>query len=375
MRRGKPSPVTTALAAVALAMCLGCGRHALTVPDDASATVDDGSDSDHESDVCDAGLSDNVDAGGAACPRTPTKLVGPFWLAMEPDGGATGFGPGSNVAVGAGALYLTVVSLDGPGSVWRVPLAGGSFSLVARTLGLEQGMLSTPVGIALADSSIARDGGVSGSVVLFPFNCSGEPLTLATTQGNVTGLAADAENVYVADATGTRSAPLASGASALLTARAGTLGLFAGNVVIADATASEILAVPVGGGVLTTLASGQSSATDPIACGDALCWMTTGPIMFESAVVSIIRLAAPAPPTTIVASADLYWPVHLAYGDAGFFVGVGVDILPAGHIEQVPATGGSATTVANMTAGFALNGDCLYWTDPQNGVFTMRVGD
>jgi hypothetical protein len=235
-------------------------------------------------------------------------------------------------------------------------------------------MLSTSMGVALAESSFASDGGVSGRIVLLPFNCGRDPITLATTEGNVAGLAADAENVYVADATGTRRAPIAGGAPAILTARTGTLGLFEGSVVIADAAAAEILAVPAGGGTLITLASGQSEALDPIACGDALCWMTGVDLMRASGVGSIIRLAAPAAPATIAASADLFRPAHLTYGGKGFLVAVGVDTRSTEPIEQVPAAGGSPTLVVNMTAGYALDGDCLYWTDPQNGVFTMRVG-
>jgi hypothetical protein len=210
--------------------------------------------------------------------------------------------------------------------------------------------------------------------VLLPFDGNTGPTPLAPTQGNVLGIVADAANAYVADATGTWRTPLSGGPPTALTARAGTLGLFGDDLVIADAVASEILTVPARGGALTTLASGQPQALDPVACGDALCWMTVGDVMRGQGVASIVRFAAPAAPATIASGADLFSPTRLAFDSDAFFVAIGVDTLPSGPIEQVPATGGPPTPVADATTvGFALDDHCIYWTDPANGVFAALV--
>ncbi|MEO7033658.1 MAG: hypothetical protein ABI548_07235 [Polyangiaceae bacterium] len=356
------------LTSATLPSLVGCGRYrtdaASTMDADAASTMDAASATD--------AAGDNA-SSAAKCTATPRMLIGPFWLQAADAGSSVSsvewaFG---DVTVSAGSVYIAAT---GPteGRVWQVPLDGGSYSTFIQTIGFEQALLPTESGLILAETRVASDGGLTGQVVLV--SAAGGPATvLASTQGDVIGAVADSKFVYFADSSGTKRAPLTGGPATTLTARAGSLGLFAGNVVIADAKASEILGVAIDGGTVATLATGQAEAMDPLACGSALCWLTVGPTMRGRGVASIVRLDVPASAEPIVTSADLFSPSRVVFDGRDFFVAVGVDTEPSGPIVQVAASGGTPTLVANAeTVGFAIDGDCLFWADPHQGVFSVK---
>jgi hypothetical protein len=125
-----------------------------------------------------------------------------------------------------------------------------------------------------------------------------------------------------------------------------------------------VYSVPKAGGNPTTLASAQTGAAYPLACGSDICWWTgiTGLNPAPGATSGAIARLSGGQVTTIPAPTD---PTTLSFDGTSFYQTQGGDISP-GALFRVPASGGSV--VPMVTAGYAaLQGSCVY--------FSVAAGD
>ncbi|MGO9837285.1 MAG: hypothetical protein ACLP1X_24085, partial [Polyangiaceae bacterium] len=112
----------------------------------------------------------------------------------------------------------------------------------------------------------------------------------------------------------------------------------------------------------TTLATQQSSASFPLACGTDVCWWTGAAPnpMVDDGPGEIARLDANGHLTTIPGAPSFPWA--LAFDGTNFFEAVGCDVCP-GTIVRVPVSG----TPATMNSGgfVAVDDECAYFSTIQ----------
>jgi hypothetical protein len=170
-----------------------------------------------------------------------------------------------DVALDSTTAYFTQ---PGAGTVSSVPIAGGTVKMLASI------SPSTPQNIAVDANNVYFTTGGSGQVALCPHaGCGSNPTVLAmgAAQVGAQGIAVDATNVYWVNSTppgnvskcaitgcgGNPTVIAMSGANSSPTA----VAVDATNVYWATGGSGQIMRVPIGGGGVTTLATGLSNAS------------------------------------------------------------------------------------------------------------------
>jgi hypothetical protein len=194
---------------------------------------------------------------------------------------------------------------DAPGAaeIVRIPLAGGAPAVVASGQGQVQSVVADASNVYWTSVHWKNTGAEPGTVTTLPIG-GGAPVVLASGIDFPWGLALDATNLYVGS-------------------------FFAGDVV----------KVPIAGGAPTTLVSGSAS------------------------LVSVWGIA--------VDSANVYWMAN-----------TNNDVLDAGQIMSVPIGGGTPTTLATGQfpgMGLTVDAHYVYWTNgislPDGNGGTQGPGD
>lgn len=200
-----------------------------------------------------------------------------YWVENRPSGSVVkaSLDSGSEVAIAFGRANPTAVATDGvnvfwteqAGSVFSTPVAGGTITTLASGL----------VGLA----GIASDGSNlfftqnGNAIVRLPAG-GGALTTIISGRAGLTGrLAVDGSSVYWQEGNNIQKAPKTGGAVATLVTRASITGLATDgtNVYLAEnLNPGNILSLPVGGGAVTTLATGFNSLTSVAAGASNVVW-------------------------------------------------------------------------------------------------------
>jgi sugar lactone lactonase YvrE len=213
-------------------------------------------------------------------------------------------------------------------------------------------------------------------------------VTLATVGNLVTGIAVDAERVYWTEsdaypngpygpalAGSVWSVPIDGGTPTKLASVTTpifsdpvAIALDSANVYWADWGNSTINSVPVGGGAVGTLASGQGGVAFLAIDGANAYWTTTG--AFEAGTLVSVLLAGGTPTTLASGLSD---PQGLAVDATHVYWADNTE----GTIVRMPKAGGSATTLVSGQANptyVALSGGNVYWTCDWGAVAYIPVG-
>jgi hypothetical protein len=226
-----------------------------------------------------------------------------------------------------------------------------------------------PIAIAVDDTSVYWANWAPmapGSIVKVPL-AGGEPTTLAANLDQPLSLAVDAMNVYWTtgnDSAGTvMKVPLAGGSpTTLASIQAGSPSALAvaGSNVYFTTGGGVVMSVPVGGGAPVTLASGQDNPFQVVLEGTGLYWANYDP-SGAGAIMTLaiggstpVALASGIVPQGLAAtSASVYWTSIVGHGSAVTSVPVG------GGIPTTLATGASGTAFSAI----AVDDASVYWAD------------
>jgi len=182
-----------------------------------------------------AGSIMKVPIGGGAAPTALASLGTSFPISL---------------ALSGGNVYFT------NGSLWEVTTGGGSPTMLAPAASF--GVAATTTEVLWASSQ--------GTVMSEPVSGSGAPIALASGQGGPYSIAVSGTNVYFTDSSTSEllRVPLAGGAAAptMLSTDAdeAPIATDGTNVYFTDGI-GDVLMVSVGGGTITTLATGQYPVT------------------------------------------------------------------------------------------------------------------
>ena len=227
---------------------------------------------------------------------------------------AAGSGNAWQIAIDATNVYW---SDSGSLKVSKVPLGGGSTTVLAS------GEIN-PVGIAVDGSNVYWTNYFGGTVRKAPIG-GGSPTTLVSGQSNPTGMVVDATSVYWVNSpqngvgSALMKAPLGGGSATLLSPAEcgpsnGGIVLDGTSVYWVNNSGGTVKKLPLAGGTVTTLATGQD-----------------GPY----------RIALDA--------TNVYWTNQTG-----------------GTVMKAPIAGGAATTIAsgqNTPQGVAVDATSIYWTN------------
>jgi hypothetical protein len=240
---------------------------------------------------------------------------------------ATGLVTPVHVAVGAGHVYVQT----GDGRVQRVPVTGGAPSVV--------GASNAPGVVAVGPTLVAwGDGEFPGAVWAAPIG-----------GGDATKLVA-----------GKDTSAGAVGVSAL--------AVDATSVFFADVAGLAVLRVPIGGGAVSAVAEGLSTAPAGLALAGGAAWFAQGA---AHAVVGV-PLGGGAP--VVLGTAD-YWPGVVAV-DATAVVYGGTSADGAGVVRSVALAGGAPVTVvaelARPPRAIALDAARVWFADGEGVMVANR---
>jgi len=166
---------------------------------------------------------------------------------------------------------------------------------------------------------------------------------LATAPGALVALAMDATNVYWAGGSppsgGIWSVPLDGGTPVQLAATTSLTGLALGatNLYWTDDETQTVDSVPIGGGAVTTLASGLASPAGIVTDATSAYWL-------EGEAILTMPLAGGSPTTLATVGLE---PSTLAVGAGAVFYAQGTD---ASGIGIIPLDGGAWTSVGDAYA-------------------------
>lgn len=322
--------------------------------------------------VCSASDGEGPD-GAAPSPRCapfPTQLVDFKALAAQLDAGGIS---ATQLAVDAANVYFLFDN-----TLMRVPIRGGSVATILRLSTLPNLTVqnvdlvvnSTSVVMHYPTSDGANDQVVSVSIP------EGSPTTLATSSGRIFGFGADEHAVYFIDEGGTKSVPRLGGDVRLLTDRVasgssgGALAVVGSDVIVTASNLGTVLAIPVQGGLPTTLATQQPNAAFPMSCGSDICWWTGATpagVAGTPGPGAIVRLDGTGKLASLPRAP--YFPWSLVFDGTDFFETVGCDVCD-GTLLRIPAAGGPSVTVA--TGSFvAVDDSCAYWS-VSDGISSAR---
>jgi len=188
---------------------------------------------------------------------------------------------GSEVALAFGRANPTAVASDGvnvfwteaAGSIFKLPVTGGAITTLATGIAGLRGIASDGVKVCWTQSTSA--------IACMPVG-GGATTTIVSGRAGVTGrIAIDGTSVYWQEGNNILKAPKAGGAVAVLITRAAVTGLASDgtNVYLAeDLNPGNILRLPVGGGAVTTVATGAFNLTSVAVGATNVVWTSnTGP--------------------------------------------------------------------------------------------------
>jgi hypothetical protein len=269
------------------------------------------------------------------------------------------------IAIDAASVYFVFGN-----ALMRVALQGGPAAsmFTLQTINPNANLIQSPSLVVASDRVVLDEVTPSGDeqIVSVPTQ-GGSATTIATTHGSLVGFTASGTDVYFIDSDGLQGVSLSGGSVKLLSNQIGPgasgIALIGSNLVVttrgpAPYAAGTVLSVPMQAGPMTTLATNQSNASFPMACGMDICWYTgalaspigpTGPGF-------IARLAGDVV-TTI--SGEVF-PWSLAFDGSSFFETVGCDVC-SGTLVRIPFTG--APPVKMVAAGYAaVDDECAYFS-------------
>jgi len=340
-RSMKPRLLSSSAAPFALAMAsvLGCSSSSA-----AGAPAVDGGLADSE--AFDVGIDTGTFEGGVVTTlASGQKNPGGIVVNARVVGWTTCTAPTSN--------------LDGPGSLYALPLAGGAPRAIATSAdnGAELAIDDTSLYWAAPDDDavvkVSLDG---GSPVTLARNLEGSPLTVAV----------DATSVYWSNGKSILEVPLAGGtpktlASANLSDIAQQTNLAVTASGVYATTATTVLKIPLAGGAPTTLASSQAPSS--ITADAANVYWTNLGGNAPSAVVKVP--ASGGTPVTLSMLPMLAVPVAIAVDAMSVYW-----IEAMGDVKKVPIAGGPTiplATAPDQPGGIAVDATSVYWTDTSGG--------
>jgi hypothetical protein len=288
--------------------------------------------------------------------------------------------------IGSGTFHAVFFNVDAANAyfgydstLWSVPIAGGDATMLTH---LSTDLQYRPVVIATDLIFPSSTGNGGDEVITSESIHGGAPVTLASVAGGTRGFAADSLNVYFIDQDGLKSVALAGGTVRLVSGAVtsstanGTLAIVGSSAILGccsvplvGSTAGQVLSVPVDGGPLATLASGQPNAAFPLACGRDICWWTgpnTGGVAGTNGPGTVARLQPGGGFTSLPNAPSPAW--GLLFDGTDFFETVGCDVC-SGTVVRIPASGGAPVGLVEGL-GEALDDECLYYSNP-DGIFSV----
>jgi hypothetical protein len=205
-----------------------------------------------------------------------------------------------SLAVDATSLYFTVDPGGSPagGSVRKVPLSGGAVTTLLSGL-------PSPAGIAV-DASFVYWASLFGNAISKVPLDGGTPVTLVSGVAGAFGVTVDASAIYYSRiyAATVWKAPLSGGSPTLLatlsTQGGGATGVAVDATHLYFGTYSSVEEMPLAGGAINTLASGQDDPTE-IVVDDAFLYWTN---FYGGALIR--KPLAGGPATILVPSLSIY---------------------------------------------------------------------
>jgi hypothetical protein len=239
-----------------------------------------------------------------------------------------------------------------PGAILRVPITGGKTTALATP--------PMPNGLVLA-GGFAVFGDGNGGIYRIPVG-GGKTSKIADTTGSPSRPATDGKSVYFADGDGVKSVSLAGGTVTLLMAGADAgqveaVGVVGANLILAGNSEETVWSVPLKGGTVTTLATGQQFPLWPLDADGNPAWINSGDALKNGAIMEIETGKV----TQIATGPGLTFPTWMTYDQGVFYVALGAGGF--GPIGTVTASTGALGSVKGtaVSGGIAIAGDCIYY--------------
>lgn len=352
---------------------------------DGGRTGHDAGDASKPTDGGDAGIHEaasetGLDAGGK-CAATPTRIVSATtWIGDGADGVQA-----PSLAITTTDLYYVIDSslpcfADGgcgasAGSIWSVPLGGGTPSPVVTGLGyVTDHFVTTSTSVVFGAYPTPGSPMSTGYIYSVPLG-GGALTTLATAVGGSGFVTTDGISAYFNDDDGVKSVPLAGGTTVVLTTKQYfSFAPIGGSLVLADFSGNDVRSVALDGGAPMKLATKQVGPLYPVACESVICWANAGDEIGGGGLPGgegdIVELAGGVP-VPISKSGQLFEPTGLVYDGADFFVTAGGG--PFGDLSRVPGAGGPPVSLATFSGsnGAAVDEACVYWGDALGGIYSL----
>ncbi len=275
------------------------------------------------------------------------------------------------IAVNAGTVYFTSVD----GSVRSCPADDCANMLTQMTTGQHFPKRITTDATSVYwgnEGFVVPEGGFAGSIAACGLKgCQGGvPTTLTTIEDGPLDIAVDSTSVYWTDAFNglVRSCAVAGCGGSPKTLAHGTnptsgIAVDPTNVYWAEPKLGLVLTVPLGGGAISTVASGQDSPAGVDVAGATVYWTTNSSVMSRGvgggpATVFAKNQTGAGPITHD--STTLYWALY----------------IDGGKVLSCPLKGCATPTVLADMQGIptsvAVDAESVYWTDQLTGT-VMRV--